>query len=345
LEVGPGVNSIEFQYAGLDYTALENLRFRHRLDSGKADWEEAGTRRVVRYHDLRPGRYRFQVQASNNEGEWGGASAEISLLVRPYYWETPLFWMAGVLALAGTIGLVARSYYARRALRQIQIAERNAAVEAERSRIARDIHDDLGAELAQIAMLGELARDETPDTHPGRERMDKISSMAHSCARLLREAVWSVNPAYDSLEHFANYVGEWTSNHLELAGIRCRLDIPETLPSLPLNSPQRHQLFLAIKESIHNAVRHGKPSEISLTVGMEAAGITISVRDNGCGIDEKSLATPSRGLANMAHRMRKIGGVCERRSQPGAGTMVTFRLPLPKEHFLPPPDKPNNPTP
>ena len=206
--------------------------------------------------------------------------------------------------------------------------DRKHALAVERSRIARDLHDDLGANLAEIAMISDLAQEQLPDDDPSRQSLNEIFSRAESNARRLGEIVWAINPANDTLERFAGFLCKFTQDYLALARVGCRLDVPEQLPPLPLNSIQRHNLFLAAKEAIHNAVRHGKPSEITLRLGNGSDRITIVIEDNGCGFDSSQQATAVRGTRNMRERMEKIGGAFTCQSAPGQGTIVTLTAPL-----------------
>ena len=206
--------------------------------------------------------------------------------------------------------------------------ERKHALAVERSRIARDLHDDLGANLAEIAMISDLAQEQLPDDDPSRQSLNEIFSRAESNARRLGEIVWAINPGNDTLERFAGFLCKFTQDYLALARVGCRLDVPEQLPPLPLNSIQRHNLFLAAKEAIHNAVRHGNPTEITLRLALRGDQISIAIEDNGCGFDSSELAAAVRGTRNMRERMEKIGGIFTCQSTPGQGTIVTLTAPF-----------------
>jgi signal transduction histidine kinase len=198
----------------------------------------------------------------------------------------------------------------------------------ERTRIARDLHDDLGANLAEIAMISDLAQEQLPDDDPSRQSLNEIFTRAESNARRLGEIVWAINPANDTLERFAGFLCKFTQDYLALARIGCRLDVPEQLPPLPLNSIQRHNLFLAAKEAIHNAVRHGKPTEITLRISLRGDQVSLAIEDNGCGFDSSDQTNTIRGTRNMRERMDKIGGSLTCLSSFGQGTIVTLTAPL-----------------
>ncbi len=204
--------------------------------------------------------------------------------------------------------------------------QRRHTLSEERARIARDLHDDLGANLSEIAMISELAQDELPPNDPSRPPLNEIFTRAEENVRRLGEIVWAVNPANDTLERFAGFLCKFAQDYLSLAGVRCRLDLPETLPAIPLNSLQRHNLFLAAKEAIHNAVRHGAPSEVTLRIAVRDQQIVVTVQDNGCGFETAAVAP--RGLANLRKRLEQLGGTFTCESQPGHGATVVLTAPF-----------------
>ena len=250
-----------------------------------------------------------------------GAPQRVTLAVMLPVTQQSWFWLL-ILTVVVSLMLTAWRYIVAVRL------EREKALEQERGRIARDLHDDLGANLAEIAMLSELAQDDVPAASPARAYLNDIFNRAESNVRTLGEIVWAIKPANDTLESFAGYLCKFAQDYISLAGIRCRIDLPETLPALPLDSYRRHNLFLAAKEAIHNAVKHASPSEIVLRIAADGR-LVVSVEDNGCGCAETPQAVKeSRGSANMRMRMEQIGGTFERRSTVGRGTVVTLTLPL-----------------
>jgi signal transduction histidine kinase len=212
--------------------------------------------------------------------------------------------------------------------RKLAELDRQRALESERTRIAQDIHDDLGAGLAQIVMLSELAQMDAPEQDPRRAQLEEIGSRAQDAGRKLDEIVWAINPAHDSAEDLVGYLARFAQGYLSLAQIRFRLDVPPALPEIGLTSRQRHQIFLAAKEAIHNAVKHGAPSEITVMVRMVDEWLVITVTDDGCGFADTEQIVTARGSANMKNRMEKIGGSFQRQSRIHGGTSVTFQLPL-----------------
>ena len=256
--------------------------------------------------------------------------ADVQIL-QPTPWWTPkhTVW---VLAVALVFSLSAGGSvfwtYRRRSARRLNEVRAREALAEERARIARDLHDDLGANLAEIAMVSELARQALPANDPARSQFDDIFTRAEANTRRLGEIVWSVNPANDTLENFASYLSKFAQDYIVLAGVHCRLILPEMLPALVLTSIQRHQLLLATKEAIHNAILHGKPKTVTLKLILQDGKFQIIVVDDGCGFDEPAVVNTPRGSANMRKRLEAIGGTFERNSAPGRGTTVILGIPF-----------------
>jgi signal transduction histidine kinase len=257
-----------------------------------------------------------------------GQPQRLQLGLRLPLLQEPYFWLVAGVVLTATVFGLWWSIHRQRARLALARLEQQNAMERERGRIARDIHDDLGANLAQIAMLSELAQDELPADHPARVTLNEIYTRAENNVRCLGDIVWAINPSSDTLEQFAGYLCKFAQDYLELARVRCRLDLPTTLPPATLDSVQRHNLFSAAKEAIHNAVQHGAPSEVTLRITQQDGHLVLSIEDNGCGFNDTAPATEPRGSANMRARMEQIGGQFARRSISGQGTIVTLTLPL-----------------
>jgi len=192
---------------------------------------------------------------------WSLEGAELAITVAPFFWQT---WSFRATALAAfTFGVIALVRYVsfRRLRLRLRELEQQAALYKERGRIAKDIHDDLGANLTQIALLGELARQDSGEPDKAAERVGKISATARQAIKSLDEIVWAVNPRNDTLAHLVDYAGQFAIDYLRLADIRCRLDFPEQTPEREVSTDVRHNLFLAVKEALHNIVKHARARE------------------------------------------------------------------------------------
>jgi signal transduction histidine kinase len=314
------------------------MRFRYQLEGLDTDWIEVGDRRSVQYPWLRPGEYIFRVSACNNDGLWSPDGAAIALRVRPQFHETWWFpTLLAVAAIAAAAGLV-RQAATRRFRQQLAVLERQRAVELDRARIAKDIHDDLGAGLTQITLLSELARRDPPEE--AHTHLEHISGTARELTRAMDEIVWAVNPQNDTLDGLVTYVCKFAPEYLRVGGIPCRLDLPAELPTRLLPAEVRHHLFLAIKEALNNIVKHAHASEVWLRLALARDGFTFVIEDNGRGLplvgaaavpDNGGRVEGGHGLSNLENRLAAIGGRCQVRSVPGQGTRVEFFVP----HDLP----------
>jgi signal transduction histidine kinase/ligand-binding sensor domain-containing protein len=340
LRLPPGHRRVDIEFAALSFTAPENIQFRYRLEGYDENWIERGTLtadhaspkppRTASYSRLSAGDYRFRVQACNNAGVWSPEGAELGFTVAPFFWQTWSFRAAALAAF--TLGVIALVRYVsfRRLHLRLRELEQQAALHKERGRIAKDIHDDLGASLTQIALLGELARQDRGEPDKAAERVGKISATARQAIKSLDEIVWAVNPRNDTLAHLVDYAGQFALDYLRLADIRCRLDFPEQTPQREVSTDVRHNLFLAVKEALHNIVKHARAREVWLHVNADDQGLRFTVEDDGCGFDSAPEDALADGLRNMRQRLAEIGGECRLESRPGAGTKVTFQLPWPK---------------
>jgi len=339
LRIPPGTQQIKIQFTGLSFISPDRVRFKYKLEGLDREWSEPSTARLVQYNLLPPGNHRFLVRACNNDGVWNDEAAELALIVLPRFYETWTFKLAVAVGAAGLVVFTVRRVYARRLHRQLEQLERQRAIERDRARIAKDIHDDLGAGLTQIALLSELARRDAPDEMP--HHVSQISEMARELTRNMDEIVWAVDPQNDTLDSLVTYVSKFAQEYLSVAGIRCRLDMPAELPPYVLPAEVRHNLFLAIKEALHNVVKHAKATEVWLRVVVRPDSFCVVVEDNGCGLitggnghGANGLATRSHrfstghGLVNMEKRLMTIGGKCVLVSEPGKGTRAELNVDL-----------------
>jgi signal transduction histidine kinase len=279
------------------------------------------------YPRLRPGTYVLRVQELSLAGRSAGVERSIPVTVAPPFWQRP-----GVLVLCGmafaalALG-AARAASARRMRREMDRLRQENAVEAERARIARDIHDDLGAALTHISMLSQPLPRDNADSAGVSETLARINGAVRQMTQSMDEIVWAVNPQNDRLDRFVAYIDAYAQDYLATAGIVFRCAYPEPLPSLPLKAPVRHHLFLAFKEALTNAVRHAECRTVRIALAAPGGRIALTVCDDGKGFD----ATPGRpsgnGLANMRRRLESVGGRCVVESAPGRGTGVRFEVP------------------
>jgi signal transduction histidine kinase len=264
--------------------------------------------------------------------------ADIRVLARSPWWN-----LRRVLILAAILGALLclvliwnkelhrkvqeRTLQLEREIRNRQHAELQRAAEAERSRIARDLHDELGAGLTEVSLLASTGFSEFRGQKSGDDRFSTIAEKARALVSRLDVIVWAIDPTRNSLQSFADYVSSYANEFLAASGVVCRLKIPIECKAISLSGTARHNLFLAIKESLNNIIRHAGATEVELQLVQLDHRLEITVIDNGRGF-ERASAGDRHGLANIEHRLAALRGECRIESSPGKGTKIQLIVPL-----------------
>src|SRR6185437_8380078 len=227
---------------------------------------EADKTRTAHFGPLPPREYKFHVIACNNDGVWNMTGATIKLTVRPYFYQTT--WFLGLVCISalGGVALAVRRLALLKYRRKLAQMEKEHAIERDRARIAKDIHDDVGAGLTQITLLTELARRNPEQTNSNLER---ITQSARNLTKAMDEIVWAVDPQHDTLAGLMDYISAYAEDYLRVADLRCRMDLPVELPDTHVNAELRYNLFLAIKEALNNVVKHAHATEVHLRLQLE----------------------------------------------------------------------------
>ena len=323
LRLPAGTRDVAFRFTTPTFSVPERTRFRYQLTGFDPQLSWSTAERIIRYPHLPAGHYQFSVIARDRDGEWS-EPATATVIVPAFFWETLWFrWGLGAIVVA-LAGLGVRVVDKRRTSRQLQEQERRHAIERERARIARDIHDDIGAGLTEMALLSDLAQTET-----GGDHLDRIFHRARELAQSLDEIVWAINPRNDTLEGLLSYFAEFAQGFLSAANIACRLDFPRDPPMLVVRSNIRHHLCLAVKEALNNAVKHAGATAVHLQVVLLRQELTVSIEDNGTGFTGTAPAGHD-GLANLQTRLREIAGTAHLSSAPGSGTRIRLTVQLPE---------------
>jgi signal transduction histidine kinase len=240
-----------------------------------------------------------------------------------HFWQTGWFQIT-MLSLGGVVLLVVFRLMAQLAFNQNE----RRLLQRERARIAREIHDDIGSRMTQLVLDGEEVQGELADDPGLRARMIRLCDDARGLLSTMDEILWAVNPRRDTVLDFATYVCKYTQKFLKPTRIQCLLELDPEISSTEFDLPLRRSLFLAIKESLNNAVKHSAARELLLKMQWQNQTLVVIVQDNGRGFDGSTRARERNGLTNMAERMSEIGGRCLVTSQPGKGCRVEFSIPV-----------------
>ena len=335
LVVPAGEAAVAVRFTAIHMAAPEALRFRYRVTAGEIaaegesaddDWMPVGRTRRVVLRGLPAGRHTFEVRASL-DGKYAMEGATATLDVEAHFWQRPGFVAACGAAAAAAVATVLLAALRRRYRRRLT---RERELQQERERIARDIHDDLGAGLTQVAHLSAMAADHDEGDAGTRAMFQRICTATTGLARSLDEIVWAVNPANDSLDKLVSYLAEFAQEFSAAAGVACRLDLPHEVPHRVVPSRVRHNVCMLLKESLNNAVIHGLPSELMVTMRVSGRELRLTVLDDGRGFDSGALPADGSGrhsgIPAMRHRAEELGGRLTIESLPGTGTTVDIAV-------------------
>lgn len=264
-------------------------------------------------------------------------ATDVQILARPPWWTLRRLF---ILVTFLTTGLALAFFWIRSLRRQVERrttqlqleigererAEKWRAIEQERSRIARDLHDDLGSDLTEISMLATAVPGQQPGLDAVGKRLREIADKSRSMISALDGVVWVVNARNDNLSSLVEYLASYAEEFLAKAGVACRVELPEAYQDQVIVSEIRHDVLLSVREALNNAVRHGRPTEVLLRMIISAAQFEVVIQDNGRGFEPGE--TKGDGLENMKLRMAKLNGGCQMQSGPGRGTTVTMTIPL-----------------
>ena len=330
----PENEQLEIRFTALNFSAPKGAqfgaRFKYQLKGRDKSWTDVGGERVAHFTTttLSPGKFLFRVIACNEDGDWNETGATLTITVEPPFWRKPGFIAASVLifigALAGMIYLVSTA----KLKRQLRVAQQKEMIEHERARIARDLHDQLGANLTQVTLLGEMA--EADKDLPGEveQHAQQICATARETTRSLDEIVWAVNPSNDTLASLANYACKYAQDYFALAGVSYRAELPAQVPATPILPEVRHNVFLAFKEAVNNVVKHARASEARVNLQLEPGKFILSVTDNGRGLGDLSQKQLRNGLKNMRRRLADVRGEFAIAPGESCGTVVKLTVPV-----------------
>lgn len=327
LTVPPGHSHYEFDYAGLSFVAPQKVEYRYQLEGFDRGWVDAGTRRVAYYTNLPHGRYAFRVMARNNDGVWSDAAATAQIVVQPHVWQT--LWFRLLLALA----LIGLGYAAwRRRLRGVE--RQYEAVLAERTRIAREIHDTLAQGFVAVSVQLELvARLMQTSVAAAKAQLDQTRALVRSSIEDARLSIWELRSQAADQEDLAPRLLKMTEEVIARAGVPVKAQIQVTGTYHPLDSEVEREVLRIGREAVVNAVRHANPKNILLRLGYQEERFVLELRDDGKGFAGQPAdgTTGHYGITGMWERAHAINGELIVDSAEGEGTIVKLELELARE--------------
>ncbi|MDB6023850.1 MAG: putative two-component system sensor kinase [Verrucomicrobiales bacterium] len=318
-------NEMVFRFTSPSFDAPEKMAFKYKLDGWDSDWIDA-TKREAHYGRLPAGEYQFRVIACNSDGLWNQKGITFNVSLTPAFYKSWWFMSALALLASGLVVGTVRYVSVHKIKSQLRRTEEEHAVERERTRIAQDMHDELGARLTEILLLSELASKKNATDTPA--HLTKMNSAVHDVVRNLDAIVWAVNPENDSLEKLVGYIHEYAQAYLETASIRSRFEFPDKVVDIQLPSDVRHNFFSVVKECLNNVVKHSGATAATMQLRSGDGILFFSLEDDGKGFSPTEAAHAGNGLKNMQKRMQAVGGQFELQSAAGKGAKISIQFPI-----------------
>lgn len=318
-------NTFSIGFTALDWHNEGSITYRYRLEPFNPDWVVVSSgEEIARFVNVPPGHYRFRVQAASATGEWSRQEAALSIVIVPAFWQTRWFRVVSLLAF-GALLIVALNFIIKTRYR-LRLVAAEKAVEAERlrTRIAQDIHDEVGGSLTKISLAAQVAA-RLPDLSPAdlKSRMEKLGADARHAAGQLREIVFAINPDFDHFEEMQAYFQENAREFWSDTSVEPHFDFEKTAHNPVVSPDVKRQLLLIFKEAQNNAAKHAGASNVWLSFKMPAPGrYLLEIKDDGQGFDATQQNSFTNGLTGMKKRAQSIGATLSIRSAPGEGTVV-----------------------
>jgi signal transduction histidine kinase len=324
--LGTRDNNIEFHFASPDFNRNDQLIYQYQLRGVSKDWIDLNDNRSVTFNNLPHGQYTLSVHCKYKGTEdWTETTLPFLFTIQTPFVKTWWFRLLAGLASASVIWLIIRNYYRQKLEKQKAAAEKIQAVEKERTRIATDMHDDFGASLSRIKFISEKMQLTDQANESLKKDLSKISDYSDEMAEKMNEIVWALNQRYDSCADLVSFCRSYASELLQDKNIKLNFT-NNAIPEKMIQGEVRRNIFLVIKEALHNILKHSGATGASISFSFAESRIKVIISDNGNGFEQKAIRPFANGLENMKKRMADIQGKIEIRAN--NGTVITVSAPL-----------------
>jgi signal transduction histidine kinase/ligand-binding sensor domain-containing protein len=325
LSLTPSQNNLQFHFIGVDLNKGKDIEYSYTLTGADKDWNYNATNQSASYANLEPGKYTFKVRARHKgEIKWIEITEPMQFNIATP-WNKSWWFIIVLVALIGfAVWLIIRSYYLRKLEKQKAIIEKQAAITSERSRIAADMHDDMGAGLSRMRYLSATMKKEIQDDGLKND-FDKLITGSDELVDKMNDIIWMLNSGDETLENVLYYIRSQCSEMLDHANINFQYNLPNIIPAKMINSEEKRNLYLVVKESVHNVIKHSETTKVNLYVQIDKQ-LKIIVADNGKGFDTEENKFKGNGLGNYQKRMTVLKGKVDIQSNEN-GTKVIFEVP------------------
>ncbi len=319
-------NNFSFSVAAPSFIDEKSIRYSFVFEGrGDNNWSEPSNQSTFNFINLSPAHYTLKVKCDFPEEMYPSQTISYSFTVEPPWWQTWWFRLVVGLFIVGLLIAAVRFYYKRKLEKAKAVLEKQQAIEKERTRIATDMHDDLGAGLSRIKFLSETIGIKKQKDEPIEEDISKIRDYSHEMIENMGEIVWALNEKNDSLSDLLSYTRSYAVEYLSQNGISSTVEAPDHFSQDFVSGEFRRNIFLTVKEALHNIVKHSQANHVAVKI-ISGKQLEIYIRDDGIGFDKKNIRPFSNGLFNMEKRIKELGGILTITSD--KGTTVHIIAPL-----------------
>ncbi len=314
--------NIIFRWTLPDFSSPLHNQYYCRLQGIDTGWRYVGNSGEIQYANLSPGKYIVQLKASSANGVAAPNVLSIPFEVLPPFWKRTWFLIIVSVITIMIFGFIVRYISQRNLKEKLLQLEKDQAVERERNRISRDMHDDLGSGLTKIAIMSEVVKKQLNEPEKAKQQLENISASSRELVDNLQDIIWILNPKNDTLDSLAAYIREHALQFFEPFETEVHFAYPSKYPDIKLSEEKRRNIFLTVKESFNNIAKHAWCNKVTVSIHYDAKDIHISIRDDGKGFNMSHVRQFANGLSGMQHRMEQIGGHFSIQSRPGQGTFT-----------------------
>lgn len=324
-------NNLQFEFAALEFTNPGANKFQYIMEGIDHSWTDAGTNNLVKYANLPPGNYRLKLKVSNNDGVWSNQLSELSITIVPPVWATWWFRLLLLLLILLLTAAVTKIIAQRRLKGQIELLQYERAINRERERISREMHDEIGAGLTQITLMSESVKRRLKQ--PESSKVSEIAKTGRNLIGTINEIIWSMKSETSSIDALLSYLREKLDRLLEYSGIEYSIHFPEKPYPIKLSNEQRRNTLMTTTEIVNNCIKHSKAKNLHIRAVISDGLLVFEVEDDGKGFEIGAKRSGS-GLSNIEKRIGEIDGTIEISSIPGSGARFRYAIPLPQNSHL-----------
>lgn len=315
-------NNFSFSVAAPSFIDSRNILYRFELSNGEKKWQQFSNKPDYDINNLQPGDYELTVMVRFPGRIYPDKTISYRFYIHTPFWKTWWFILLSVILSGAVIFIAIRNFYRKKLEKQKMELEKQQAVEKERNRISRDMHDDLGSGLTKIAILSEVVKKRWNEPEKAKEQLEKIADSSRELVDNLQDIIWVLNPKNDTLESLAAYIREYALKYFESIDVAVQFDYPAQFQNTHLSEELRRNIFLTIKESFNNILKHAWSDNVKISIRETGSQITIRIEDDGKGFDINAIRPFANGLKNMQNRIEQHGGRYTIESTPGKGTVT-----------------------